>query len=1219
MAKSISNDREEEPSGIDAPSHLTVVGIGASAGGLAALKIFIAEIPAESGVAWVVVMHLSPTYESHLSELLQPHVGIPVRQTTETTELEADQVYVIPPNANLNAVDTHLRLSKLEARAAKRGPVDHFFRTLARTHHGHSVGVILTGTGSDGAQGIREIKAKGGITLVQDPEEAEYDGMPRSAIATGEVDAVLPVAKIPGAVLRYIRTEPRVPIGEEQSGEGSHRTLIEKTFTIIRERTGRDFSRYKRPTVLRRVARRMQLRQVEELAAYLNLLRTDAVEVEALADDILITVTSFFRDPDVFEALAEKIVAGLFASKGPGDSVRVWSVGCATGEEAFSLAILLLEEASRYSDPPRIQVFATDLHQQSLIRAREAVYPKDIEDDVTPARLQKFFQPENGGYRLRKHVREVVLFSQHDLLGDPPFSKLDLVACRNVLIYLGPEVQRDVLGLFHFSLAYDGILLLGTSEAVDTSKLFRAEDKTHRIYRRRTSPAGTRIPVFPLTRPRHPAVVHTDDRQRSVAAGVLHERMVERYAPPSLLVSPDDTVLHLSEHAGRYLAHPGGEPTANVFKVLREELRTELRAALRAARQEGARGVGSKPVPLTLDGETKNVVLHVRPAPGFEPEGCALIVFDERAVPKTAKKRAQGAAEDGGRVDELETEVAVAGRLLQSTIEDYEATQEELMASNEELESSNEELRATMEERETTKEELQSINEELQALNEENRHKVEELAQLSGDLQNLLIATDIAILFLDREFRIVRFTPRLSTLFNVRQADQGRPISDLTHRLGYGGFMDDARIVLERLSAVEREVQDESGRWYLTRVLPYRTPDNQIEGVVVNFIDIGDRKRMEEELRKAKHFSESIVETIQEPLLVLTPELRVLSANPAFYRHFKVEPEDTINRRLYELGNSQWDIPELRRLLEDVLPARESFSEFEIEHDFETIGHRVMLVNARQLDHVQLVLLGIRDVTERALGERELLTAKNVAERANAVKGLFLSTISHDLRTPLSSVIGLAELVESEASLPISPQQRDYLTRIKRNAWHLVEMVNEILTFSHSESGKERVDVTESDFAQIVRDVATTLDDAVIAPGPELHLHGLDEPVPITTDSGKARHIVTNLLGNAIKYGDGPVDVLLEVSPQWVEFRVRDKGPGIPSDQLERIFEPFVRLDSAASRNRVGAGLGLAIARHFTRLLGGDVTVESVVGEGSCFTLRLPRSPRDQSDREAAT
>jgi len=1220
-AELMSSNRERGPAGDNVPPHLTVVGIGASAGGLAALKVLVSHVPADSGVAWVVVMHLSPDHESHLPELLQPHVGVPVRQVTETTELEPNQIYVVPPGANLNAVDTHLRLSELEELAAQRGPVDHFFRTLARTHDGNSVGVILTGTGSDGARGIREIKAKGGITLVQDPEEAEYDGMPRSAMATGDVDAVLPVAKIPAAVLRYTGTEPRVLVPEDvATGGGSHQRLIQKVLAVIGARTERDFSRYKRPTVLRRVARRMQLRQIEELDAYLELLDSDAAEVEALADDILITVTSFFRDPEVFETLAERVLPQLFKGKGPDDSIRVWSVGCATGEEAYSLAILLLEEAARHSAPPRIQVFATDLHEPSLARARDAVYAGDIEADVGLERLEQFFQPDNGGYRVGKNVRELVLFSQHDLLGDPPFSKLDLIACRNLLIYLQADVQREVRALFHYALKAEGVLVLGTSEAADISRLFRVEDKEHRIYRRcAVTPADARIPVFPLTRTRHPNMVETEDRHRTITPGALHERMVERYAPPSLLVDAHDTVLHLSDRAGRYLDHPGGEPTTNVLKVVRKELRTELRTALRAARQQGGPGVESKPVSLHLNGDVATVVLQVRPAPASDAEGSALVIFDERAAPGELSEQEPSTGEErtgnGGRVGELEDDLAVAERRLQSTIEEYEATQEELSASNEELESSNEELRATMEELETSKEELQSINEELQALNEENRHRMEELAQLSGDLQNLLVATDIAILFLDRELRIVRFTPKLAELFNVRSADQGRPISDLTHRLGYEDFMGDARAVLEKLTAVEREVQDETGRWYLTRILPYRTPEDRIEGVVVNFIDISDRKRMEEELRNAKIFAEDVVKTINEPLLVLTEDLCVVSANPGFYAHFKVEPEGTIDRCVFELGNNQWDIPELRRLLENVLPESEIVNDFELDHEFEEIGRRIMLVNARQIDHVGFVLLTIRDITDRKARELELREAKEEAERANKVKGHFLSTMSHEIRTPLNAVTGFAELVEIEGVGPTNTKQKEYLARIKTSAWHMAEMLNDILAFSRAEAGWEQATLSVANLVVIARDALATLDATAIAPRAEINLEGVEEAIPVVTDAGKVRQIIINLVGNATKYAEGPVDVQLKGYPERVEVLVRDHGPGIPQDQLARIFEPFVRLDTSSSRSPGGTGLGLAISRRLARLLGGDITVESVVGAGCSFTLELPRHPGPDEER----
>jgi two-component system, chemotaxis family, CheB/CheR fusion protein len=426
--------------------HPTVVGIGASAGGLAALTKLVAEIPSDSGACWVVVVHLSPGHESHLAELLQPHTRLSVEQVTGTVELHPNRVYVIPPNANLNAIDSHLRLTELEERPVKRATVDHFFRTLSRTHDGDAIGVVLTGTGSDGSLGLKEISTKGGLAVVQDPAEAEYDGMPRSAIATGMVDLVLPLAEIPAAIINYVRTRPDVSVpkdGEHLEGDDSR--LIEKILTLLNVRTTRDFSRYKRSTITRRIVRRMQIQRMQQLQEYLGLLRQNGSEAQALADDLLINVTSFFRDPDVFDNLAEQVLPKLFEGKGPGDEIRVWSAGCATGEEAYSLAMLLIEEAERREDPPQIQVFASDLHNASIDRAREGFYPGEIEADTTPARLARFFHRQDGGYRVRSEVRDLVVFSPHNLLGDPPFSRLDMVSCRNVLIYLETDVQQQVL------------------------------------------------------------------------------------------------------------------------------------------------------------------------------------------------------------------------------------------------------------------------------------------------------------------------------------------------------------------------------------------------------------------------------------------------------------------------------------------------------------------------------------------------------------------------------------------------------------------------------------------------------------------------------------------------------------------------------------------------------------------------------------------------------
>lgn len=876
------------------PHKPTVVGIGASAGGLAALKLFFDHVPADSGLAFVVVIHLAPEHKSHMADLLQPHVAIPVQQVTDVTLLEPNHVYVIPPNANINTIDTHLRLSKLEEKRSKRAPIDHFFRTLASTHDGQAVGVVLTGTGSDGTLGIKDIKARGGLIIVQDPNEAEYDGMPQSAIATGLVDLILPVNQIPAAIMRFDHTEPRVPIGEEpeDDAESGEPAILQKIFAQLRARTDRDFSRYKRSTILRRISRRMQLNYLEDMQSYLERLREEPDEVRALADDFLITVTSFFRDTEVFDKLETDVIPRLFDHKRTADTVRVWSVGCATGEEAYSLAMLLVERAGQVKSPPQIQIFASDLHKRSLDRAREGFYPGDIETDISSERLKRFFTRENGGFRVVKEIRDLVVFAPHNLLADPPFSRLDLLTCRNLLMYLQRQVQRDVIELFHYALNAEGTLLLGSAETIDASDLFRTEDKRLCLYRKRNVPAPEpRLPVFPLTRNRIASEVGRQEGQfEPIAYGTLHQRMVERYAPPSILVSPDNKLVHLSEHAGRYLVHPGGEITASVFKLVREELRIELRTSLQAAREK-KEAIDSKPIPVRFNGHARPVVMHARPALEPDQEGFVMIIFEEREPQKIAVEgEIEGASRDTSRdaerIQELEAELNLSRQRLQAIIEEYETSQEEMKASNEEMQSTNEELRSTMEELETSKEELQSINEELQTVNQENRHKVEELAQLSSDLQNLLSATDIATLFLDRELRILRFTPKLGDLFNIRVTDRGRPISDLTHRLGYHELCADAENVLHRLVPIEREVRDERGHWYLTRILPYRSTEDRIEGVVTTFIDISTRRNAEEALRNNEDLLRRMMNIDVIGVMILDQSGALIDSNDAFLRMF---------------------------------------------------------------------------------------------------------------------------------------------------------------------------------------------------------------------------------------------------------------------------------------------------------------------------------------------
>ena len=877
----------------------TVVGIGASAGGLAALKAFFAKVPADSQLAFVVVVHLSPEHESHLSDLLRTEASLPVEQITQDTPLKPGHVYVIPPACNLNSIDSHLRLSEMEPDRAQRAPIDHFFRTLAATNDGNSIGVILTGTGTDGTLGIREIKARGGLTVVQAPNEAEYDGMPQSAISTGMIDLVLPIAEIPDAIARYVQVRPRLSQpGEDGPGEdgpggdgpgengqvdADDQQSIRQIFNQLRTRTGRDFSRYKRSTILRRIARRMQLRNVEEIDEYLEVLQQHPDEVTTLADDMLITVTNFFRDPLVFERLEKHIIPELLKHKTAEDDFRVWSVGCATGEEPYSLAMLLIEATAHLDSPPRLHVFASDMHEQSLVKARSGIYTSDIQSEVNPQRLKRFFHQENGGFRICNEVRELVVFVPHNLLGDPPFSKLDLITCRNVMIYLQRDVQRDVIDLFHYSLLPDGGLVLGTSETIDASELFRADDKKLAIYRRRNVPAPeTRLPVFPLSH-RAGRVTHPYEKQVSSPTEyrALHHSIVERYGPPSVLITPDDKAVYLAELAGRFLNLPGGEITQNIFKLAREELRMELRAVVHDARKQNT-VQHSRVISITREGQPHQVVMSAYPVLGGDHDGFVLLVFDERekSEPQDASLEFQNDGEwqheepaasaarltsssESARADELQAELDTTRNRMQGLVEEYDTTREEMKASNEELQSSNEELRSTMEELETSKEELQSMNEELRTLDQENRHRLDELKQLSGDLQNLLTSTNVATLFLDRELRIVWFTPKVGELFSIQTADRGRSLGDYTSQLGNKELLADAKQVLKLLVPITREVCDEQGRWYASRVSPYRSTDDRIEGVVLTFVDFSDRRKAEKTLRQTQERLEVALEAAQ--------------------------------------------------------------------------------------------------------------------------------------------------------------------------------------------------------------------------------------------------------------------------------------------------------------------------------------------------------------------
>jgi len=896
------------------PQELTIVGIGASAGGLTPLRTFFASIPADTGMTFVVVIHLSPDYESSLAELLQGYTAMPVTQVQVKVALAPNHVYVIPPGKHLRMRDGYLILVDPEKSLGQRLQIDTFFRSLAE-EHGDGAAIILSGSGSDGAVGMRSIKEQGGLLLVQSPDEAEYDGMPKSAIATGLVDIVAPVAELATQLVaaKRIKMDWQLPEDPNVLSQAEHQTLVQ-ILTQLRLRTGQDFSGYREATILRRIARRMQLVQLGSLSAYLNRLRQDEEEVDALYRDVLIHVTEFFRDPEAWATLAQEIVPKLFAGKTGGEGVRVWTVGCATGEEAYGLAMVLLEYASTLDNPPPIQVFASDLGKVALDFARNGTYPDAIEADVTPERLARFFTHENDHYQVRAEVRALVLFTSHNLLQDPPFSKIDLIVCRNVLIYLQRTVQAHVFESFHYALRPTGYLFLGSAESAEAvSELFETVEKRHRLYRRsRLHGHKVILPALPLILPPLHAVAPVESAQQHLPSkSEQHRLYLEELGLPSLLVNEQQQVLHYSETVGRYLQHPAGPPTDDLLHLVRPELQAEVRRALNRAFSQHT-PARTRPVPVRFNGAPHPVTVLVRPGP---QRGRALVLFwedDEHESEHASREISDGQNGQDGQGAQFEAQLLYSEQQLQSSKEEYESSVEELRAANEELQSTNEEYRSTLEELETSKEELQSTNEELHSVNQEMKIRMEEITTANSDLQNLFAATEIATLFLDRDLCVKRYTPHAAELFNLMPTDRGRPIAHLRSKLTYPTLEADVRRVLSNLIPLEREIEAADERWFLVGVRPYRTMTDRIEGVVITCVDITANKENEIALREANQQliqARDLFSTLfhANPIPTALTQLQdnlILDANDAYLRFFDMPREAVVGKSALQL--EQW-------------------------------------------------------------------------------------------------------------------------------------------------------------------------------------------------------------------------------------------------------------------------------------------------------------------------
>jgi len=956
-----------------------VVGIGASAGGLEAFSDLLRHLPEKTGMAFVLVQHLDPKHSSELRQILARTTRIPVQEVTDGIVVEPNHVYVMPPNTSMVLNDGRLRLAARMLTRGQQMPVDHFLRSLAEARGDRAISVILSGTASDGTEGSRAIKAAGGITFAQDRETAKYSSMPHSAVSAGCVDFVLPPAVIAKELTRVAKHPYIIPAAVEKPdvpiAPGDEMAAL---LALLHEGSGVDFTHYKQTTLQRRIRRRMVLHKLEKLKDYLRFVRDTPGEVDELYQDILIHVTGFFRDPDAFEFLRSKVLPSLFKDSQK-DTVRVWVPGCSTGEEVYSLAMIMLEylwlETEKTAKSPLgsvpFQIFATDISDSALNQARAGLYSDALVADISPERLRRFFMRIDGGYQIVKPVREMCIFARQNVAKDPPFSNLDLISCRNLLIYLGPELQKRVVPTLHYALKPDGYLMLGEAESLGTfTEYFTPVGKKSKIFqKKKTTPrllSYFGVLDYGIRRatedPKNPPELHpafTVEKE-------VDRLLMSRFVPASIVVNDDLEIVHLRGKTGPYLEPAAGFPSFNLLKMAREELVVELRAAIAKAKKENTT-VRREGVHVQSNGHSRVVNLEVTPLRGITRSERFYIIVLQDVVPVAARKKQAASAKDSASRENLRLrrELDQLREQFQSLIGEHEATSEEFKSANEEVFSANEELQSTNEELETAKEELQSTNEELTTLNEELQNRNVELTAANNDLLNLLGNVTVPVVIVGQDLHIRRFTPMAQKLLNLLPSDVGRRLTEIRPNLSEDDLGKIARESIDSVAPREKELQEnESGVWYQMRVRPYKTWDNKIDGAVISFENIDAFKRNVDHLNR---YAATLIEDAPTPTLVLDASLRVVSANLSFCRKFEVSTHETAGCPVYELGNGQWNIPRLRDLLETILPGNGRVENFEVIHNFPSLGRRIMILNARRIEPEasrHLILLHIDDITK---------------------------------------------------------------------------------------------------------------------------------------------------------------------------------------------------------------------------------------------------------------
>ena len=1185
---------------------LRIVAIGASAGGLEALETFFDHMPVNTGLAYVVIQHLSPDFLSMMDEILARHTSLAIYQAEDGMAVQADAVYLLPPKMLMLIVNGRLLLTERDPGQGLTLPIDIFFRALAQDAGPKAVAIVLSGSGSDGSRGSRDVHEAGGLVLAQSPASAKFDSMPLSAIAAGVVDFVVPPEDMPETLLAQLagavsRLEDVVPLEDSD---------FKKIFTLLQESHGVDFGYYKHATVGRRIQRRIMLRGFSSLSDYASHLAEERAELNALYKDLLIGVTQFFRNPEAFATLEKVIVPTLLSAASTATGVRIWVAGCATGEEVYSVAMILREQIRTMKHPVKVKIFATDVHRESLEFASAGFYSEASLENVSSARRERFFIRHGDQFQVLPELRQMIVFSQHDLVKTPPFTKLDLVTCRNLLIYFQPQLQKKVLSMFHFALRTKGVLFLGPSETVgELENEFDAVDRTGKIYSKRRdvriSPLGRLPEGVPLSTqhviaPLAPAAARYDQRLLKV-----YDALIEKHLPAGMLVNERRELIHTFGDAGKFLRLKG-RASADVLDLVSGDLRIALSTAIQRACKIKTT-VTYKKIKIALPEGEQSLTLIVDPLDDKMSKSTYLhITLKTENVSKEAPGKANAIhIEEASRdhIRNIEEELNFTRESLQATIEELETSNEELQAANEELVASNEELQST-------NEELHSVNEELYTVNSEYESKITELLQLTRDIDNLLKSTEIATIFLDKSLNIRKYTPTATTVFNVLPQDIGRPIQHISSNIvGDEELLSNARLVLGTGVPMQKEVCNNDGVWFLKRILPYRTEADAIDGVLVTFVDISRVKDVESALRQSEEKFRFIFEQAGIGIVLLDAVGGLLDANLSLTTILGYSAEELAQRTFGALlhpDDAAAGSENFRKLVSGetaafCMDARCAKSDG--VHIWARLTFTRITTATEQRPFVAIGM--IADISERKRMELDILAAKEMAEAASCAKSEFLANMSHEIRTPISGIMGISDLL---LTAPVSAEVRQYVEMIQTSAVSLLGIINDILDMSKIEA--RMLELSPADFAlrHVLETAVNSFKVRAREKGLAVSLNcAADVPDNLCGDCHRLAQIVNNLLANALKFTErGGVHLAvvrrgLSRDSVTLEFAVSDTGIGITEERRRRLFQYFSQGDSSFSKKYGGTGLGLAISKKLAELLGGTIWFESEADRGSTF------------------